>query len=222
MGCKVEGPANGNDIAHSMVVDDSGNVFVTGESTDVNGSTPDYATIKYNSLGVEQWVSRYTGIQSNSGDVANSLAIDNLGNVYVTGTSGSFSGTKADYATVKYNSLGVQQWAERYNGPPGNGSDKAKSILLDNLGNVYVTGSSDGSGTSGDFATIKYSQTPTGIDQTENSIPEKYSLLQNYPNPFNPSTTINFTIATSEFVSLKIYDVLGKKLQTLSTKKNLR
>ncbi|MBK7631989.1 MAG: SBBP repeat-containing protein [Ignavibacteriales bacterium] len=212
---RYNGPANGQDESKSIAIDDSGNVYVTGQSTDVNGSTPDYATIKYNSLGVEQWVSRYTGIQNNSGDGAASLVLDNLGNVYVTGTSGSFSGTKADYATVKYNSLGVQQWAERYNGPPGNGIDQAKSIVLDNQGNVYVTGSSAGSGTSVDFATIKYSQTPTGINQTEYSLPEKYSLHQNYPNPFNPSTVIKYQLPISSQVIIKVYDVLGKEVATL-------
>ena len=212
---RYNGPANGQDESKSIAIDDSGNVYVTGQSTDVNGSTPDYATIKYNSLGVEQWVSRYTGIQDNSGEGANSLAIDNLGNVYVTGTSGSFSGTKADYATVKYNSLGVQQWAERYNGPPGNGTDQAKSIVLDNLGNVYVTGSSAGSGTSVDFATIKYSQTPTGIDQIENIIPEMFLLHQNFPNPFNPTTSIQYAINSKQLVQLKVYDVLGKEVATL-------
>ena len=217
---RYDGPSSGQDESKSIAIDDSGNVYVTGQSTDVNGSTPDYATIKYNSLGAEQWVSRYTGIQNNSGDGANSLAIDNLGNVYVTGTSGSFSGTKADYATVKYNSLGVQQWAERYNGPPGNGSDKAKSIVLDKLGNVYITGSSGGSGTSDDFATIKYSQTPTGIDQTDYNLPQNYSLLQNYPNPFNPSTKIKYGIpaigtSLAAFVQLTVYDILGNEVATL-------
>ncbi len=43
----------------------------------------------------------------------------------------------------------------------------------------------------------------------------EYSLEQNYPNPFNPSTTINYQIPKDGFVTLKIYDVLGKEIKTL-------
>ncbi len=43
-------------------------------------------------------------------------------------------------------------------------------------------------------------------------VPQKFSLAQNYPNPFNPSTTINYSISNSEFVSLKIYNILGKEI----------
>jgi hypothetical protein len=46
-------------------------------------------------------------------------------------------------------------------------------------------------------------------------IPKEFSLGQNYPNPFNPSTTIAFTIGKECFVSLKIYDVLGREIKTL-------
>lgn len=49
----------------------------------------------------------------------------------------------------------------------------------------------------------------------ENSVPTKYLLEQNYPNPFNPHTTIRFEIPVSGFVSLKVYDVLGKEVATL-------
>jgi hypothetical protein len=42
-----------------------------------------------------------------------------------------------------------------------------------------------------------------------------YSLSQNYPNPFNPSTSIEFRIQQSEFISLKVYDVLGNQITTL-------
>jgi hypothetical protein len=47
----------------------------------------------------------------------------------------------------------------------------------------------------------------------------RYTLSQNYPNPFNPSTTIEFTLPKSEFVELKVYNILGKEVTALVSKK---
>jgi hypothetical protein len=61
----------------------------------------------------------------------------------------------------------------------------------------------------------KQSKFKLGKNSLNIEIPNKYELFQNYPNPFNPSTTINFGVPNSSFVSLKIYDVLGREVTDL-------
>jgi hypothetical protein len=133
-------------------VDAAGNVYVTGYNTASVGNR-NYATVKYNSAGVKQWVAGYNG-PGNSHDEAYALAIDDAGNVYVTGYSYGLSGT-TDYATIKYNNAGSRQWVARYNGP-ASASDTSVAIKVDGSGNVYVTGSSAGPKGNLDYFTIKY------------------------------------------------------------------
>ncbi len=58
----------------------------------------------------------------------------------------------------------------------------------------------------------------TDIENEVNTIPNKFILAQNYPNPFNPTTTISYSIPKGSFVTLTIYDVLGRKVKTLVNK----
>jgi uncharacterized delta-60 repeat protein len=67
----------------------------------------------------------------------------------------------------------------------------------------------------GDFMVTRLTQNPTGIDDQTFSQPNNFILHQNYPNPFNPTTNIQFRISDFGFVSLKVYDVLGKEVATL-------
>ena len=50
---------------------------------------------------------------------------------------------------------------------------------------------------------------------TNESIQKSFSLYQNYPNPFNPSTKIKFDLPKNENVKIIIFDILGRKLETL-------
>ncbi len=52
-------------------------------------------------------------------------------------------------------------------------------------------------------------------NDSRNIVPNEYTLSQNYPNPFNPTTKINFALPKQGFVSLKIYDITGREIQTL-------
>jgi hypothetical protein len=53
----------------------------------------------------------------------------------------------------------------------------------------------------------------TTINETD--LPKEFELEQNFPNPFNPSTTIEFSIPSAQFVTLKVYDLLGQEVATL-------
>ncbi len=149
------GTANSKDRAMDIASDFSGNVYVTGHSRGSLNGDEDFATIKYDTNGNELWVARY-GQGNNRQDFANAIAIDPSGNVLVAGYSDSYSYYDSDYATVKYDVNGNEQWAAIYNGP-GNHNDLAVDILSDPSGNVLVTGYSETyTYKDTDYATIKY------------------------------------------------------------------
>jgi hypothetical protein len=149
---RYDGVSHNADYLHAMKLDRSGNIFATGSSYKT-GSAADYITLKYNSSGVLQWAARYNG-PGNSDDIAFAIETDVNGYCFVTGESKG-SGTNFDYATLKYDDSGNQLWLQRYNGP-GNNIDVANAICIDPYGFCYVTGSSKGSTTDYDYATIRY------------------------------------------------------------------
>ncbi|MGE5805376.1 MAG: T9SS type A sorting domain-containing protein, partial [Ignavibacteria bacterium] len=55
----------------------------------------------------------------------------------------------------------------------------------------------------------------TGINDEQENLPIEFSLFQNFPNPFNPATKIRYTIPSKQFVTLKVFDLLGREAATL-------
>ncbi|MGV3632185.1 MAG: S8 family serine peptidase [Bacteroidota bacterium] len=140
--------------------DIQGNIFICGAY--YNGNNYDMIVVKYNTNGTEAWRSIYNGT-GNSDDAPASMALDQTGNVYVTG--GSFgSNSLTDFLTLKLNGqTGAIVWNARYDF--NHKYDGATAIKLDNQGNVYVCGSSAQNNYNSDFVVIKYN--PSNGNQLE-------------------------------------------------------
>jgi hypothetical protein len=154
------------DFAYGITSDGSDNIYVTGSTSgDLDGNTnagsSDLFVVKYNSSGVKQWARQ---LGSSSSEFGQDITTDSSGNVYVTGTAyGSLDGNTSagdrDFFVVKYDSGGVKQWTQQLG---STAKDFAYGITTDGSGNVYVTGTANGSldgntstGGSGSFV-VKY------------------------------------------------------------------
>ena len=136
-------------VAKKIAVDAQNNIYVTGYNESI-------VTVKYNALGILQWVRKYKGNGSFLSE-PHDMEIDRNGFIYITGES-SVQGTFFDFVTIKYNSSGDSLWTRTYNGI-GNGIDRARALEVDSIGNVYITGDSESLHDTNYFAditTIKY------------------------------------------------------------------
>ena len=144
-------PTPYSDVPYAMTVDGAGNIYVTGASSTSTGGD-DWATIKYNSAGVQQWLRTLDG---GGNSAAFAIETDQAGNVYVTGSSAS----GFYFMTAKYSAAGDQLWVQFFT-TIGEG-DAGVDLALDHEGNVYVTGYNVDIN-SFDIITIKYS--PGGVE----------------------------------------------------------
>jgi hypothetical protein len=157
---RYDGPEDDDDGATGVVVDATGNVYVTGHSTGTGSRYDDYATVSYTPSGAQRWASRYYGPSGDDG--ARALALDRGVAVYVTGYSESNSNGN-DLVTVKYDTSGVQQWLSRYNYTPPNRDDEGVGMVVSAPGCVCVTGFSWSNSSDTDYVTIQYVGHDVGI-----------------------------------------------------------
>ncbi len=80
---------------------------------------------------------------------------------------------------------------------------------------LAIIGTNIYAGTDGGVWKRPVSEMTTGVKDNHKQIPTRFALEQNYPNPFNPATTISFSLPSKSFVSLKVFDALGKEVSTL-------
>ncbi len=134
------------DSGFSVSVDGFGNAYVTGDTggdlAGINQGNLDIFLAKYDAGGDLLWTQQ---IGTSGHDTSTSVAADGSGNIYISGaTSGGLAGTNAggwDAYLVKYDSSGSLLWSQQIG---STGYERSDSVVLDDLGNVYITGVTDG------------------------------------------------------------------------------
>jgi ligand-binding sensor domain-containing protein len=176
-------------------VDASGNVWCGCMDKDaVSGSWVAGGLSKFNG-------SSWTNYKPTNSNLSNGMvsAIAFRNNDVWVGTG--FCGQTTGNGLYKFDGTTWTNYVTTTSTFPGN---CVNDIVVDKNNNVWIAGSNI-------VTKIDYT---TDVEKTE-SLPSSFQLMQNYPNPFNPETVISYQLPASSYVSLKVYDTLGKEVSTL-------
>ena len=184
------GKGVGNQEVIDMAVDMNSNIILTG----INGLTIDYNTVKIDPAGFVQWGKHYNS--STGTDKAKAVVTDNLGNIYITGETGTsgFPGT-FNMTTIKYNPNGDELWVREFDSSITAIGYRAVDMVIDNLANLYVLGQSSGA----DITTLKYNtngefQWSISYNGQSNSADNPIAIaVDQNANVFSTGNSLDFT-----------------------------
>lgn len=211
-------------LLFSAYLDNGGNLFVSGSEIawdlDYKGSTTDksfiknYLKIRYLNDAPNNTKNVYYTASGLDGSYFQNLSTVRFDN----GTHGTYNVDWPDVFGTSDGGIGAFEYSGldttagfagvSYHGNFPNGSEVGKVIVL---GFPFETIYPEETRNELAEEILIYFDQKTNIQQQkETQNPRSFTLSQNYPNPFNPSTTINYTIPKQSYVSLKIYDELGR------------
>jgi len=140
-----------NDYGRGIALDDSGYVFIMGYTESYGAGGWDALLLKYDSSGNLLWNKTWGGSSIDNGG---KIALDGLGNVFITGYTESYGAGQRDVLLLKFDSSGTLLWYKTWG---GSGSDVGYGIALDDSENAFITGYTDSYGAGGwDAFLLKY------------------------------------------------------------------
>jgi uncharacterized delta-60 repeat protein len=209
-------------IINSLALQLDGKIIFAGERLGIIGETLEDVFIRYNSNGsldnnfgingVVHFIPygdfnymTNTGLQADGKILmSGSAVVDTIG----SGRSGMF--------LMRFDQNGNVDTTFGDNGffitPPELRLSTGREFEIQEDNKIVLTGNSNGN-----FATIRVNASSiSAIEELTNiESPRDFFLKQNYPNPFNPVTSIQYAISSTQFVTLKVYDLLGREIATL-------
>ena len=201
----LNGTSNNSEVGYGIDTDSSDDVYVTGLSASTDGNGQDFLVAKYNPSGVLQWQRTIGGTSSDSGW---GIAVDSSDNFYACGETSSAGAGNIDALLVKYNAVGTVLW-QRTLGHANN--DRAKSVAVDSLDNVYMTGNTTVTGNTEIFiakynssGSIIWQRTLGGTDGSGNNNTHGHKIaidgsdnvyVFGYTNVFGGSGNEDFLVA---------------------------
>ncbi len=207
---RYNGSVDGDNWSSDIVVDQNLNVTVTGVSFAIMSGF-DFVTIQYDSTGLESWQARYTSILTYGYDEATTMLIDGNGDIVVTGISESANGTD-DFVTLKYDSLGVEQWLTQFHG--GDDMDDVPFYLaIDDSAGISVAGRADSPASAENFSVVQYTSSGTESWNSQYDGPGNSrntgTIVANDAESNVIMAGVNYSPATKADFSLIKYDSIG-------------
>ncbi|GAG97308.1 unnamed protein product, partial [marine sediment metagenome] len=143
-----------SDIPRDLVLDTSNNMYIGGYTESFGSGSSDIVTIKYDSLGIQQWNKTWGGTDL---EECSGIRIDSSNNTYITGQVNSFNTVSTNILLLKYNNTGDEEWYKTWD---GESADQCRTMAFDLSGNYYLAGFSEAFGTGGaDAIVLKYDGT---------------------------------------------------------------
>ncbi|HMN18865.1 MAG TPA: T9SS type A sorting domain-containing protein [Ignavibacteriaceae bacterium] len=185
--------------------DEEGNLFFTG-TTESSGDR-NLWIVKTDSGGNHIFTKSYGGSQWEWG---HDIKRTSDGNFIVTGFNQSNSTFLRQLWLLKIDEQGDTLWTKLFTSVNGSEGYSVIQTLDDGFA---VTGSAGSAGTGTDVWIIRLKPEGTSaIEDNLSDVNRSFSLSQNFPNPFNPNTSLKYEIGSQQFVTLKIYDLLGREI----------
>jgi hypothetical protein len=174
---------------NDMILDNTGNIYIAGYS----------GALKIDTSGAVNWLLLRP---------VTSIACDTFNNVYLGGDADVNNG---NFQVTKFSPYMDTVWIATVNtGRAG----CALSVAVNNLGEVAVTGVDNLNHPLWDIITMKLIEYTSPVNDNLPQYKNNFSI-NSYPNPFNAQTTIKYTLPASSNVSLDIFDITGRKVETL-------